>query len=131
MSTVRDMLERRRAEIRKEMQPLEASSLELRTKLSSIDAKLKTLSIEAGDIEKALQVVGKREPAKTEITIKDAILDVLATSPNGLTSSELLDKMNEKFFGGALVRTSMSPQITRLKNKDQKIRQRGERYFLA
>ena len=125
------MLERRRAEIRKEMQPLEASSLELRTKLSSIDAKLKTLSIEAGDIEKALQVVGKREPAKTEITIKDAILDVLATSPNGLTSSELLDKMNEKFFGGALVRTSMSPQITRLKNKDQKIRQRGERYFLA
>ena len=75
--------------------------------------------------------MGRNVAAETTITIKDAILDVLAVAPQGLTSNELLTALNDRFFEGTLVRTSMSPQIARLKNKDHKIRQRGDRYFLA
>ena len=131
MSTVRDILERRRSEIRKQSQPLEAEAAQLRSKLADLDARLKTLSREENDIQRALAAMGRNVAAETTITIKDAILDVLAVAPQGLTSNELLTALNDRFFEGTLVRTSMSPQIARLKNKDHKIRQRGDRYFLA
>jgi hypothetical protein len=48
-----------------------------------------------------------------------------------MTSPELLEELNHRFFDGKLERTSMSPQLSRLKLFDVKIRQRGDRYFLA
>lgn len=131
MTTVREYLETRRTKLRAEMQPLEATTAELRAQLSTQDAKLRSLAKELNDVEKALQALGKREPSETTVTIKDAILQVLAAEPNGMTSAEILAAINDRFFEGTIVRTSMSPQLARLKNDDHKIRQRGERYFLA
>jgi hypothetical protein len=130
MTGLRDYIERRRDEIRRQLVPLEATAAELRSKLSAADAKLHALTTEAVEIEKALQAIGARENRKTTITIKEAILAVLADAPHGLTSSELLEAMNDKFFEGTLVRTSMSPQLSRLKT-DGKIKQRGEKYLSA
>jgi hypothetical protein len=113
------------------MQPLEATASDLRSKLAATDAKLRALTSEAADIDKALHALGKRETAKASVTIKQAILQLLGEAPNGLSSQELLTAMNDRFFDGALVRTSMSPQLARLKNDDHKIRQRGDKYFLA
>ena len=114
------------------MQPLEAETAQLRAQLSAQDSKLRTLANELSDVEKALQALGKKEqPSETYISIKDAILRVLAKEPNGMTSAEILAAINDLFFNGTLMRTSMSPQLARLKNDDHKIRQRGERYFLA
>jgi hypothetical protein len=131
MSGLREYIEKRRDEIRKQMEPLEASTAELRTILHTAEAHLRALAKEATEIERALQAIGKRESRDNEITIKDAILKALAEAPGGLTSSDLLATINDRFFEGTLPRTSMSPQLTRLKNDDHKIKRRGERYFLA
>jgi chromosome segregation ATPase len=131
MTDIRAYLESKRSEVRKAMLPLETSTASLRSELSTQDAKLRSLAKELSDIEKALQALGKKEKSESEITIKEAILLVLADMPNGLTAAEILAAINDRHFGGTVVRTSMSPQLARLKNDDHKIRQRGERYFLA
>ena len=131
MTGLRDFLEKRREEIRKMMEPLEAASESLRAQLSANEIKLRALAEEQSDIEKALRALGKRDASKVSVTIKDAILQILGDAPAGLTSREILVALNERFFDGALFRTSMSPQLTRLKNDDRKIRQRGDKYFLA
>ena|SRR5258708_4737785 len=131
MNAVRDILEKRKAEALKQAEPLEATAGDLRAKLAATDNKLRALLKEVADIDKALQVIGKRETLDATVTIKDAILKVLELSPGGLTSSELLDALNKQFFDGGLVRTSMSPQLARLKNTHHKIKTKGDRYFLA
>jgi hypothetical protein len=131
MAGLRDFLERRREEIRKKMEPLEAVSESLRAQLSANEIKLQALAKEQSDIEKALRALGKKDASETSVTIKDAILKILGDAPGGLTPREILAALNERFFDGTLLRTSMSPQLTRLKNDDRKIRQRGDKYFLA
>jgi septal ring factor EnvC (AmiA/AmiB activator) len=131
MTAIREYLETRRTKLKSEMQPIEATAAELRAQLSAHDAKLRIMSKELADVEKALQALGKREPSESTVTIKDAILQALAGAPNGMTSAEILAAINDRFFEGTIVRTSMSPQLARLKNDDHKIRQRGDRYFLA
>lgn len=131
MTSIREYLESRLTKLRADMQPLEASTAELRAQLGAQDAKLRTLQKELRDVEKALQAIGKRRPSSTTITIKEAILEVLSAAPEGMTSAELLADINARFFDGAIERTSMSPQLTRLQNKDHKIKQRGRRWILA
>lgn len=131
MTDIRAYLESKRTEVRKAMLPLETSTASLRSELSAQDAKLRSLAKELSDIERALHALGKKAKSETEITIKEAILLLLADAPNGLTSAEILQAINDRHFAGTVVRTSMSPQLARLKNEDHKIRQRGERYFLA
>jgi septal ring factor EnvC (AmiA/AmiB activator) len=131
MDDVRDYLEKKLQQARKERAPLEDSAAKMRRDLAATDARIKELLKTENDLERAIQALGKRERKKTEITIKDAILKALAEAPQGLTSNELMLALNEKFFDGALERTSMSPQLTRLKNKDRKIRSKGDRYVLA
>ena len=118
-------------EARKERLPLEDAAAHARKDLAATDARIKQLLKTEGDLERAIQALGKRERRKTEITIKDAILKALAGAPHGLTSGELVVVLNDQFFDGRLERTSMSPQLTRLKNVDRKIRSKGDRYVLA
>jgi uncharacterized coiled-coil DUF342 family protein len=132
MSGLREIIEKRRNEVRQLMEPLEATALEQRKNLNATEAKLRALAKEAAEIEKALQAIGQRERREATVTIKEAILQVLGEADAGMTSSEILTAINERFFAEqGIPRTSMSPQLTRLKNDDHKIKRRGERYFLA
>jgi chromosome segregation ATPase len=131
MSRLQEYLEKRRAEIRQEMGPLEASAADLRGKLGAVDTKLRTMTKEINEIEKALQAIAKKDKLQTKITIKEAILQILATAPNGMHATEILTTLNDRFFDTMLRRTSLSPQLTRLKNDDHKIKFRGGKYFLA
>lgn len=131
MVGLRDFIEKRRAEIRRQMQPLEATAANLRAQLNTTEAQLGALAKEAAEIDAALQAIGRREKRKTTPTIKEAILRVLTDAPEGMTSSEILTAINDRFFEGTLLRTSMSPQLTRLDRQDKKIKRRGDRYFRA
>ena len=131
MSGIREYLISCRDEARKKMEPVAATAADLRAQLGAQDAKLRALTKELSDIERALQALGKKEKLETTVTIKDAILQVLASAPDGMTSTEILTAINDRFFEGTLLRTSMSPQLTRLKNDDHKIKSRGDKYFLA
>jgi septal ring factor EnvC (AmiA/AmiB activator) len=130
MGGIRQLLETRRAELLHEMEPLEAQAVDLRTNLAKTDNKLKAMTKEIAEIDKALQAISK-ERLETKVSIKEAILQALADAPSGLDSPQLLASLNDRFFDGKLARTSMSPQLTRLKNDDHKIKYRGDKWFLA
>lgn len=51
-----------------------------------------------------------------DITLKDAALRVLADAPSGLAASEILKEINHR-FNANFVRTSLSPQISRLRHE--------------
>lgn len=132
MSATRDYLEKLRANIRKDMQPLAADAADLRSKLAAVDSKLRALTKEDDEIGRALEALSGHQQRMTgKITIKEAVLEILRNEPNGMTSSELLAALNSDYFNGKLVRTSMSPQLARLWHKDKKITYRGDKYFLA
>jgi F0F1-type ATP synthase membrane subunit b/b' len=131
MTGLREFIEKRRNEIRKKMEPLVATAANLRAQLNTTETELKVLAKEAAEIDAALQAIGRRERRETTPTIKEAILRVLADAPEGMTSSEILAAINDRFFEGTLRRTSMSPQLTRLDKDDKKTKRRGDRYFRA
>jgi hypothetical protein len=131
MAELRDYLQRRRAEAVDELQPLQSAAADLRSKLAAKDARICILTEEISDIDKALAAIGKSEKTTASVTIKEAVLQVLSDAPNGMTSSELLEAINDRFFDGKLERTSMSPQLSRLRVWDKKIVHRGDKYFLA
>ena len=59
-------------------------------------------------------------------TIKEGIIQLLEeVYPMGLTALEILDRLNRRWWRGELKRTSLSPQITRLKNSGDVIGERG------
>src|ERR1043165_224293 len=122
MNGLREIIEKRRNELRQEKQPLEATAAEQRKVLNATEAKLRLLAKEEAEIEKALQAIGQqRERREAGITIKDAILEVLSEAEGGMTSAEILIAINGRFFSEkAIVRESMSPQLSRLKNDDHK-----------
>jgi hypothetical protein len=126
MSNVRELLEARRAAIDAEMQPLYKEHEEQRAKLIEVEARMLKLHDERAEIEIFLKKLG--EPEAPRITIMEAILAVLDHKPSGMTAQEILAELNEQYFGGTLVRHSLSPQLSRLKDRDKKIELRGDRW---
>jgi len=59
-------------------------------------------------------------------TIKEGVILLLEEShPKGLTALEILDRLNRRWWRGGLQRTSLSPQITRLKKDGKVVSQHG------
>ena len=127
MSNVRKILEGRRAAIAADLEPLQQEYVSQRDKLLAIETRVRVLLNERDEIDTALKSLG--EPTTPRITIMEAILTVLDHKPNGMTAQEMLMELNEKYFGDKLMRTSLSPQLSRLKDRDRKIELRGDRWF--
>ena len=59
-------------------------------------------------------------------TIKEGVIQLLEeASPMGLTALGILDRLNRRWWRGELKRTSLSPQITRLKKDGKLISEHG------
>jgi hypothetical protein len=78
-----------------------------------------------------LETLDKDASRSAKPTIMQAVLEVLRQHPNGMTALEILEEINNRHFDGTIVRTSLSPQLSRLKDRDHKIILRGTRWFLA
>ena len=129
MSTTRDMLLSRRGELDTQLAEMESEFEELRGALIKFQGRLNTIRKELATIDEALKKL--EEPVATEghITIMQAVMEVLNHKPNGMTALEILDQINAAYFNGTIVRTSLSPQLSRLKNRDKKIELRGNRWY--
>lgn len=57
---------------------------------------------------------------KRRSTIKQDILEVLADHPKGMTALEILDEIKARYRPN-LLRETLSPQLSRLKNDDKQI----------
>lgn len=98
-----------------------------REKLREIEKRLQALDDERTQIDEMLKSANK--PAKARITIMEAILEVLSHKPLGMTAQEILADLNANYFDGKLPRHSLSPQLSRLKDRDKKVELQGDRWI--
>lgn len=99
-TTLRDFIAQREAEIRDQQKALKAELRDLQIAKTALEAQ------NAPDASKGLG------PA---LTIKEMAREVLSRQPNGLNSSGIQDGI-KKSFGRDVERTSLSPQLSRLKD---------------
>ena len=106
-----DYVKQRRAALRKELTELDAAERIYRQ--SGAGSGNATLPFPAG--------LPTARP-----TIKEAVLQLLEeVHPIGLTALEIHDRLNRRWWRGELKRTSLSPQITRLKKDGKVVSERG------
>jgi predicted nuclease with TOPRIM domain len=129
MGNVRDMLLARKQEIGTKIAPLFAETARLRKSLVETEGTISELNGELKQIETALKALDEAEAKKKPITIMEAVLEILRHKPNGMTAQEILMELNEKYFDGKIARHSLSPQLSRLKDRDKKLELRGNRWF--
>jgi hypothetical protein len=99
-TTLRDFMTQREYEIKEQLKLLKSELRELQIAKVAVEAQ-------APAVEPVAPVVGP--------TIKDMIREVLANAPGGLASSEILSAI-ASMHGKQLERTSLSPQLSRLKD---------------
>lgn len=117
MAKLQDFIAKRAQEIEELLEPLRRQDMELQAKIKTYERELSDLRNAAKAIgivnrlERPLGVTRKASPPRT---IKEAAVDVLRDYPKGLIALDILAKINER-FSLSLVRTSLSPQLSRLR----------------
>jgi hypothetical protein len=111
-TTLRDFIAQREAEIKDQQRALKAEMRELQLAKAALDGQPSPTS----------SANGAAVP-----TIKEMAREVLAGQPNGLNSSGILDAI-KKMFDRDLERTSLSPQLSRLKDEGELVLH-GEVWF--
>jgi predicted nucleic acid-binding Zn-ribbon protein len=129
MSTAREILEARKAALSSELEPLVAKRKKFFSALMETDEKINDARREIAAIENALKSLADSQAKSRQIPIMRAILEVLKDKPEGMTAKEILAALNAKYFDGKLMRHSLSPQLSRLKDRDDKIEYRNERWI--
>jgi len=129
MSTAREILEARKAALSAELKPLTEKRDQLFLGIISTDEKIGEMRKELAAIDTALKSLADSQTKSQRIPIMQAILDVLRDKPQGMTAREILAELNAKYFDGELQRHSLSPQLSRLKDRDKKIEYRDERWI--
>ncbi|MEX2299206.1 MAG: hypothetical protein WD715_17450 [Dongiaceae bacterium] len=107
-------IRRRRAELQRELNELavaERQFLRSQSIRAQEPVEPKPIHIDTSTMFQPIQQRGA-----SQVTIKEAVVDVLEKHPVGLTALQLLDKINSE-FGLNIRRTSLSPQLSRLKRE--------------
>lgn len=98
---------------------IEAREAEIKSLRAELLAELKELKAAKSAI--STDSIDKDSPANSGVkTIKQKIIDVLTDSDLPLTSEEIISEIKTR-FGDDVARTSLSPQLSRLKNDDKMI----------
>lgn len=113
-TTLRDFIAQREAEIRDQQKALKAELRDLQIAKNALESQSGSESSKAQG---------------TTLTIKEMAREVLSHQPNGLNSSGILDGI-KKTFGRDVERTSLSPQLSRLKD-DGELALDGDVWFSA
>ena len=110
-----ELLARRKAEIRNLIKDLQVES-------RAIDAALNAIGNAMSLNQESASQTKKRVRLYNGETIKDIVLKGLSNEfPNGATALELLDYINSYRPDNPLERSSLSPQLSRLKHIDKVI----------
>src|SRR3712207_3956715 len=133
MSTLQDFIASRRPELENELRLIDAKVGErmmdiarLHADIAMLQTRATGLRSELAALDKAAVAIGMRtaggmdpvgEPRRPRAmaTIKEAVLEVLAEAPNGLIAVDILKMISTPRFGLNIERTSLSPQLSRLK----------------
>jgi hypothetical protein len=129
MSTAREILEARKAALSAELQPLTQKHDALFVEIIETGEKIGQVKKEIAAIETALKSLAESQTKSQQIPIMQAVLEVLKDRPQGMTARQILTELNARYYGGKLERHSLSPQLSRLKDRDKKIEYRDERWI--
>lgn len=113
MSPLRAFISKREREIRDQIRALKAELVELRTVKLGLEGKR----------EEAPQ----EPPSQPGVTIKDMVRAVLAKHPDGLAATGILDAIKAD-FEVTMERTSLSPQLSRLRKSGDVVLEDGVWY---
>ncbi|MCG5234925.1 hypothetical protein [Xanthobacter oligotrophicus] len=122
--TLSDFLIRRRREIAEAQDRLHAELHALNVESDQIELAAKVAGVEDHVVTKETYVErtifgglirGSREKVVAERTIKEAVVRTLTDAGRGMTAQEILPVVN-KHLGVDYPRTSLSPQLSRLKH---------------
>jgi hypothetical protein len=127
MSNVKELLEARRTAIEAELKPLFKEHHLRREKLHETEGQIAKLHDELFQIDQAIKSIADTQSSR--ITIMEAILATLDHKPQGMTAQQILADLNANYFAGKLMRHSLSPQLSRLKDRDKRIELRGDRWI--
>ncbi|WP_342738605.1 hypothetical protein [Bradyrhizobium sp. B117] len=111
------------------MQPLYPETARLRKELIEKEGLINEIQDELRQILALLKKLDEDSVKKKPPTIMEAVLEILRHKPLGMTAQEILAELNEKYFDGKIARHSLSPQLSRLKDRDKKVELRGNRWF--
>lgn len=115
--------------LRAEIKPLEAEFDQVKRGIAAMAGPYLPTGVEASRNAVAHHI-RKANPAAQDLTIKQMVITTLREHlPNGATANELLDAFLRN-WGRIEMRTSLSPQLTRLK-RDGKIELHGKVWTLA
>jgi hypothetical protein len=128
MSMIRDLLMAQKAEVVGKLEPLMNERNDLWASVMRVESTITALRQEIQKIDLALKAVDDNGSSRPP-TIMQAVLEVLKSKPDGMTAQEILAEINVKYFDGKIVRPSLSPQLSRLKDRDRRIELRGNRWF--
>ncbi len=130
MSETRNLLVKRRAEVTAKLPELEvAAQTKRREWLEALDT-WGAAKEELRKIDVMLNSLNEEDAKSAHPTIMASVLEVLRQRPDGMTALEILNEINARYFDSRILRTSLSPQLSRLKDRDHKITLRGNRWFL-
>lgn len=102
----------------------------LRKQMWDVAAQVGAVSSEIVEIDAMLAAAEALQAKRNLPTIMDAVVEVLADHKDGMTALEILAEINAKYFGGKIIRSSLSPQLSRLKDRHKKIGLDGNKWFL-
>lgn len=123
-----DFIRQRTSELETQLSSLKSQKAEISHKIAVLEKEMQHLrnAAKAINMVNGLQI-SRRSPPK--VTIKQAVKSVLEDFPDGLSALEILAEVNER-FQLEVVRTSLSPQLTRLK-RDGVIKRDHHRWRLS
>ncbi|KAB0679531.1 hypothetical protein [Aureimonas leprariae] len=129
--TLADFLTKRRREIENEASILNAQLDKLDEERRQLSSAAKASGLahiflarnDQASEEEAVVNAAKRSGKVASVrTIKEAAVEILEGHPEGLTALEILDAINDR-FGFEYPRTSLSPQLSRLRGENRLVRE--------
>lgn len=105
---IRDLIKKKKQELLHQIKLLKADLIEVRLLEKTLSERTKKFATE--------QELRK----KGNMTFQDMILDVLSEKPEGARATEILFLIEQK-FNVKIERSSISPQLSRLKDKKHKL----------
>jgi len=131
MTELMAFMSQRKKELMEQLPPLAERRKLMLAELEGITETLTRMVEEIEQINGAEQAIaGVEPPSKTELTIKQAVMKVLENEKRALNAQQILALINERYFDGKVVRSSLSPQLSRLNHDDKKIKYDGTLWSL-
>jgi hypothetical protein len=133
MNQIREMLLMQRTEFTEKLRPTLRECGELQTQLDVKLEQVRVLKLSISQIDTAIAAIDAAEVKRGNSRrpkIMDVVLGILDRAPNGLTAREIMTEINTRnLLGEPILRHSLSPQLSRLKDRDKKIELRGDKWF--